>query len=246
MRDGVRSAIAAVSFLTAWPVGRSVQIRQRDLETGALFFPVVGALVGATVATAAWAASLVLPAAVAGVTGVAAGVVVTAALHLDGLADVADGVGASLSGRDAARAMRDPRLGVFGVSAAVLDLSLRMSVLAALVTGGAFPAEAIAAGAISRVAPLALAAAAPYIGPQHRWTRGVHARTFVAASILATVAGFPTAGAGFAAMVLVSALATGLVGRWATAHLGGMSGDVFGAVAELSETLSLAVALGFR
>jgi adenosylcobinamide-GDP ribazoletransferase len=246
VREGVRSLVAAVTFLTALPFGRRTEVRQLRLEFGALFFPVVGALVGALTATTAWAASFVFPAAAAGVTGVVTGVVITGALHLDGLADVADGVGASLSGDDPAHAMRDPRLGAFGGTALVLDLALRMSVLAALVEGGAFPADAIAAGALGRVAPLALASALPYVGPQHAWTRGVGVRTFAAACVVAAIVGVLTAGAVFGAMVLVSAAATWTIGRWATVRLGGTTGDVFGAVVELSETLALAVAVAVR
>lgn len=246
MREGIRSALGAVAFLTAVPVGRGAEISRHRPEAGALLFPVVGALAGASMATAAWTASLAFPPVVAGVIGVATGVLITAALHLDGLADVADGVGASLSGSDPMRAMRDPRLGVFGGAALVLDLSLRISVVSSLLAGGAFPGDAVAAGAISRVAPLALAVAIPYVGPRHTWTRRVGIPTLVGASTIAATVGVLTAGATFAAMVLVSAAVSGVVGRWSAARLGGTTGDVLGAVVELSETLSLAVALAAR
>lgn len=243
MREGVRSVVAAVTFLTAVPLGRTAAIAPRHLADGALLFPVVGALVGALLAAAAWAVSLALPPIVAGVAGVGCGVLVTGALHLDGLADVADGVGASLSGRDPADAMRDPRLGVFGGTALVLVLLLKVSVVGTLVAGGSFPTEAIAAGALARVAPLALASALPYVGPRHAWTRRMAFRTCVAASIVAAAIGVVTAGAAFAAMIVAAALGTAVVGRWSAVRLGGATGDVFGASVELSETLSLAIAL---
>ena len=88
--------------------------------------------------------------------GVASGVAATAALHLDGLGDVADGVGASLAGGDPAEAMRDPRLGTFGIAAIALDLLLKTSLLSALVVTG-FPWPVVAAGALSRLAPVAMA-----------------------------------------------------------------------------------------
>ena len=68
-----------------------------------MLFPVVGAAVGALVATVAWGAAQVLPPFAAAILGVASGVAATAALHLDGLGDVADGIGASLGGRDPRR-----------------------------------------------------------------------------------------------------------------------------------------------
>jgi adenosylcobinamide-GDP ribazoletransferase len=243
VRSGVRSVFAAVTFLTAIPLGRRAATAPRHLESGALLFPLVGALVGALVATTAWGASLAFPPMVAGVIGVACGVLVTGALHLDGLADAADGVGAALSGGDPAEAMRDPRLGVFGGTALVLDLLLKISVIAVLAEEGTFPIQVVAAGALGRVAPVALAAALPYVGPRHTWTRAVGWRTFLGASVLAVAIGVVTAGRAFAPMVIVAAAGTAIVGRWANVRLGGTTGDVFGAAVELSETLALAAAL---
>jgi adenosylcobinamide-GDP ribazoletransferase len=243
VRSGVRSVFAAVTFLTAIPIGRRAAVAPRHLESGALLFPLVGAGVGALIAAAAWGASLAFPPMAAGVIGVASGVLVTGALHLDGLADVADGVGAALSGGDPAEAMRDPRLGVFGGIALVLDLVLKISVVTALAEDGTFPTEIVAAGAVARVAPIALAAALPYVGPGQIWTRAIGWRTCVGASLLTVAIGVVAAGAAFPPMVIVAAAGTAIVGRWATVRLGGTTGDVFGAGVELSETLALAAAL---
>lgn len=243
MRSGVRSVFAAVTFLTAIPLGRRTAIAPRDLESGAVLFPLVGAVVGILVAATVWVGSLAFPPMIAGVIGVACGILVTGALHLDGLADVADGVGASLSGGDPAEAMRDPRLGVFGATALVLDLLLKVFVVAELAESGTFPTEVVAAGAVARVAPIALASALPYVGPHHVWARAIGWRTCVGASLLAAAIGVVAVGAAFAPMVIVAAAGTAIVGRWAAVRLGGATGDVFGAAVELSETLALAAAL---
>ena len=243
MRSGVRSIFAAVTFLTAIPLGRRAAVAPRHLESGALLFPLVGAVVGTLVATTAWGASRAFPPMVAGVIGVACGILVTGALHLDGLADVADGVGAALSGGDTAEAMRDPRLGVFGGTALVLDLLLKISVVAVSLKKKTFPTEVVAAGALARVAPIALASSLPYVGPRHAWTRAVGWRTCVGASLLAVAIGVVAVGAAFVPMVIVTAAGTAIVGRWAAVRLGGATGDVFGAAVELSETLALAAAL---
>jgi len=150
MHERTRPVMAVLSFLTAVPVGRRAEIDRRDLRRGAVLFPLVGAMVGALVATVAWGAGQVLPPYAAAILGVASGVVATAALHLDGLGDVADGIGASLGGSDPTEAMRDPRLGTFGIAAVALDLLLKSSLLSALVVTG-FPWEVVAAGSISRV-----------------------------------------------------------------------------------------------
>ena len=139
MREPVRPAIAALSFLTAAPVGRRAPVTGQELRRGVVLFPIVGALVGALTGLVAWATGLVLPTFPAGVLGVTAGIVATGALHLDGLADTADGFGAALGGGDPAAAMSDPRLGTWGGAALVLDLLLKVSVLSALVGPGTFP-----------------------------------------------------------------------------------------------------------
>ena len=176
MRDGLRSAVAAVTFLTAVPIGRRTEIGARELRSGMVFFPLVGAVVGAVIAGVAWATAIALPGLPAAVLGVAAGVAVTGAMHLDGLADTADGVGAALSGGDPSTAMHDPRFGVFGGAAIVLDLLLKVSVASALVAGPRFPLEAIAAGALARAAAILALGTTPYAGGASgtgAWTRGV-------------------------------------------------------------------------
>jgi adenosylcobinamide-GDP ribazoletransferase len=245
----MRFAVAAVTFLTAVPIGRRVGIREHDLRTGAVLFPIVGALVGAFAGVVSWGATFVVPPLVAAVLGIATGVLVTAALHLDGLADVADGMGAALAARDPWAAMRDPRLGTFGGAALVLDLVLKTSVLMALVAGPRFPLELLAASALARVTPLALAATLPYSSPEGSsggWTRGVGLGILLAATAIASAIGIVAVGPVFLAMLGVGALVTMLMGRWSAGHLGGVTGDVFGASAELTETLALTAALAIR
>jgi adenosylcobinamide-GDP ribazoletransferase len=249
VRNGMRSAAAAVTFLTAVPIGRRIEVGEHDLRNGVVLFPVVGALVGGFAGVVAWGATFVLPPLVAAVLGVTVGVVVTAALHVDGLADVADGMGAAFTGRDPSAAMRDARLGTFGEAALALDLILKTSVLMSLVPGPRFPFELLAAGALARVAPLALASILPYassVGGSGGWTRRVGLFVVLAGTVIASAVGIATVGPRFFAMLGTGILATALLGRWSAVHLGGVTGDVYGASIELTETLALTVALAIR
>jgi adenosylcobinamide-GDP ribazoletransferase len=242
-KNGARAAGAALSFFTAIPLGRRVAFDEQDLRRGAVLFPAVGALVGVVVATVAWAAHILLPAPPAAILGVASGVAVTAAFHLDGLADVADGIGASLTGRDPAEVMRDPRLGTFGVAAVALDLLLKTSLVAALVAAG-FPWVVVAAGALSRVPAIALAWRLPYAGGGTGvWTEGIGLAATLAAAAIALVIAVPAAHAATVWMIVAVAVAALPLAWWSRRRLGGVAGDVFGAAAELGETLALAAAV---
>jgi adenosylcobinamide-GDP ribazoletransferase len=247
VRDGIRSAVAAISFLTALPVGRRIEIREHHLAAGLAMFPIVGGVVGLVMALIAVGAASVLPPFPAAVLGVSASVILTAALHLDGLADTADGLGASLAGRDPVAAMVDPRAGVAGVAAVALDLLLKVSVVAAFVDAGGFPWVFVAAGALSRGSVLALMLAIPYAGSDAgagAWLRARAGRTAGAIGILAMlVIGAVTDGLAFVAMLVAAALVAVLVGRWSGRTLGGMRGDTFGAAAELTESLGLVAVL---
>jgi adenosylcobinamide-GDP ribazoletransferase len=245
MREGIRPAAAALSFLTAIPVGRLGELDARDLGRGAALFPLVGALVGAFVALVAWAAGRLLPPLPSATLGVASGVALTAAFHLDGLGDVADGIGAALTGRDPVEVMRDPRLGTFGVAAVALDLLLQVTLLAALLPR--FPWETVAAASVARVVPLGLATAMPYAGSgTGGWVAGMPRSAWLVGLAIAIAVSVPTADVATVGMLVAGALVGTVLGWWSRRRLGGVTGDVFGAGAELTLTLSLAVAVAFR
>jgi len=249
VREGLRGAIAALSFLTAVPVGRRAAIVDADLRRGTALFPLIGAVVGALTALVGWGTSLLLPSVPAAVFAVAAGVVMTGAMHLDGLADTADGVGAALAGRDPIQVMADPRLGTFGGAALVLDLVLKISVLAALIGEGRFPWAVVAAGALGRGSVLGLSIALRYSGPPDGagvWVNPPARGRSLAGLAVCAVIGAASAGPRFVPMLAVATIVCGLIGRWSSRHLAGMRGDTFGAAVELTETLAMAVALAAR
>lgn len=226
---------AAVGFLTRVPVGR---VEAADVARGAVAFPIVGAGVGAAAAGVALLVHPPLSAAVAAALAVAAGTVLTGALHLDALADTADAVGASSRER-ALEIMRDSRIGSFGAAALGLDLLLRVTVVAQLL-GGSVLGPLIAAGALSRGASVALAAALPYV----REGEGVLNRRWSSlaavgvAIVVAAVALRTDAIAVIASVAVVTVVLGTLYRRW----FGGVTGDTLGAASELAELTALLVA----
>lgn len=241
----LRGALAAVCFLTRLPLGRWTALDGGDVARAGVAFPLVGAGIGAAVGALAGALADRLSALLAVAVALAAGTLLTGALHLDALADTADALGARTSER-ALQIMRDSTIGAFGAVAIALDLFVKGAALTALVGQDRVVRFAVAAGAVSRAVPVALAAWQPYVrgegGTGVALARTGWSRAAVAAAlgvgIAAAVAGLDGLAVGGCAAVV--GLGLGLVyRRW----LGGVTGDALGAAVELSETVALVAAV---
>ncbi|NYJ37194.1 adenosylcobinamide-GDP ribazoletransferase [Nocardiopsis aegyptia] len=250
-RAGARMAVGT---FTAVPV--RVERVDRSTAGWAMFWaPVVGAAVGAgTGAVAAAGAWLGLSGALAGVLGVGAAALVTRGLHLDGLADLADGLGSGRPAEGALEVMRRSDIGPFGVVALALVLLAQVLALAQLAAASpwAVVGAAVAAGAGGRLAvTLACTARVPSARPEGlgAFVAGTVRAPLAAAACavvgLLCLAGLPH-GAGFAVLcagaVVLGLAVAGLLLRRAVRRLGGITGDVLGALAESAGTSVLVVA----
>jgi adenosylcobinamide-GDP ribazoletransferase len=242
---GVRGA---VSFLTTVPVGQRSAVAARDIGRGVVYFPLVGAAVGAATALTAWAASLIAPIAIAALAAVAVSALLTGALHLDGLADTADSYGV----RERARAlevMREHSVGSFGIVALILDVGTRVVAVAALVSRPHGWLYLVAAGALSRAAAVGLGAWLPRARREEGFAallEGVEGWQAGAALLAATTIAVLCIGwAGIPAALMVGAAAA-LWGWHCRRRLGGMTGDTLGAASEGSELLVLVLGTALR
>ena len=233
--------LAALAFLTPLPVGA-----RRPGPSTLAWFALAGAVIGAVVG-GAWALAVELwPPLVAAAVVVSVDLVVTGALHVDGLADSADGLLPHLDGPERRRAvMAAPDVGAFGVAAVGAVLLLRLSALAAV--GAATGAEPWALAALWSLARGAMAAAlvsVPYVG-------GGLGSAFLGARVPLVWAGALLVPAALAvpsddpartaiALVVAAVAAAGVVaiGR---RRLGGVTGDVLGAAGVVAETVGLLV-----
>jgi adenosylcobinamide-GDP ribazoletransferase len=238
----LRGLAAAVAFLTRVPVGRFVLLDAADVGRGSALFPLVGAGIGAVVGGITDLGSDSLTAPLAAVLGLAAGALLTGVLHLDALADTADALGATTRER-ALEIMRDHSIGAYGATALVLDLGAKAAALAALAVHGNVLTAAVCAAAAGRVAPVLLSAALPYARAGEGLGRALGGNGWVRAGIAVAVAAAICIWLD-AALLLVPAAAVTLVAavvarRW----LGGITGDVLGASAELAELAVLVTAV---
>jgi adenosylcobinamide-GDP ribazoletransferase len=244
-----RAAVAAVTFLTRVPLGRRIEVDATDVGRGAVFFPLVGAGIGALAGLAAAGLEGPLPTLVAGGLAVGVAVALTGALHLDALADTADALGAGTRER-ALEIMRDPRLGAFGVAAVALALLVEAAALGALADAtDAVPGFAVA-GAFSRAVPAPLAAVLPYAratgGPGSVLSGRVSAVASAVGCGLAVLIALLLLG--WDGVVLAGAAAGIAVvcGAGSRMWLGGVTGDTLGATVQLAEITVLIILLVLR
>lgn len=230
--------LSALSFLTV--LGRS---RAPDRHTFR-WFAVVGAGIGAAVGGVHLGAHLLWPPLVAAAVVLATDLLLTGALHLDGLADSADGLGAQVDRDRRLELMAEPGIGAFALAAGAAVLVSRWALFADPDTG--LPAF-VCVWAASRVLAAAVPAFVGYARP------GGLAEAFRSGSCrwllawLAPVAtGLYFVSGPLGPIAVGSALVTCAgVAALAKRRLGGFTGDVLGAVIMLSETaalLTLAVA----
>jgi adenosylcobinamide-GDP ribazoletransferase len=247
IRVWLRALAGAFTFLTVLPVARAASGRG-DLRHVAAFFPIVGLAIGAVLAGAAWLARGHLPHPLAAVLLVALGAALTGGLHLDGVADLFDGLGHG--GRDPRRAleiMRDSRIGAHGAVALILLLAAKSLAVAVLLERGQLSALAVfPAAARGCVVPFIVAlrpARREGLGwALHRASGPGDALCAVLLAAAAVAAVPALGGAGLAAAALAALLAAAACAAWARLRLGGLTGDVHGAAIELAEAAFLIVA----
>src|ERR1051326_8470445 len=238
--------MVALGFYTRLPFPHGHPHLGEELAQASWAAPVAGALVGGVGALAYALAHAAgrgpLPAA-----GLAllATLLITGALHEDGLADTADAFGAGVSPHARLGIMRDSRIGTFGACALIFSIGLRWAALASVAGPMRAAAALIAAHTAARAMPPLLMLLIPPARPDG----------------LSADAGLPpadsVAGAallGFAALVLALGFAKGLIAaallalclaamRWlALNKIGGQTGDALGALEQVCEVVVLLVA----
>ena len=241
VRRAARAAAAALTFLTIVPLGRWYRLGELDVARGAVFFPVVGAGIGAVVGLTAIALDDVLPVFVAAALAVAVETLLTGAIHVDALADTADGLGARTR-EQALEIMRDPHIGAFGAVALVLALVVKVAAVVAALEVEHTVLLLMGAWAAGRSAPLALGLL-PYAraGPGSGRALTDSARTpiLLAGLVLGVVLAVVAAGGRSPALLGAAAVSVLVCALVARDRFGGVTGDVLGAAIEITTTLAL-------
>ncbi|HEX9701587.1 MAG TPA: adenosylcobinamide-GDP ribazoletransferase [Rhodospirillales bacterium] len=242
-----RDTCVAGAFLTRlpFPVGPAAGDKHA-LAAAARAFPLVGLIVGAGGAVALLAAAGIgLHPLASAFIGVMLMTLATGALHEDGLADMADGLGGGGTAAQKLKIMKDARLGVFGVLALVFSVGLRVGALGGFGSPEAAATALVAAACLSRGL---LPAAMHFVEPARKTGLAFKAgrpdqEAWVTALILGGLLAFLFLGPGGGAMAIVFGVAgAGLIVWLAWSQIGGITGDVIGAQQQVSEAAILIAA----
>jgi adenosylcobinamide-GDP ribazoletransferase len=229
---------AALAFLTPFPGARAPT--PRSLR----WFPLVGLALGFALGGLWWATAKIWPLPVAAFIVVLADLGLTGMLHLDGLADTADGLLPHLSRARRLEVMREPTVGAFGMGAVVVVLLGRFAVLATLRPA---PLLVAALWCLSRTAMAGVVDRVPYARRENGLPSAFMGAPLPVLGVVAVVLATAALAAAWKVpagpvAVASSAVAFGLVVLWARHRIGGYTGDVLGAAGMVAETIGLVVA----
>ena len=253
-RAGLVPLRTALGLFTILPVRAAPEIGRDDAARAVLWLPAVGLLLSVP------AAAVLLAVEAGGHSGprrllaaaLAIGVLalLTGGLHLDGLADTADGLGSRRPREEALAIMRRSDVGPFGVAALLFTVLVQITALATVAPGWPDAAALAVAVVTGRTAvvlatgPGSPAARPDGFGALVAGATSARARVTAGAALFAVTAATAAAWGGYPAVrgavaVLAGLCAGDLLRRLARRRLGGMTGDVFGAVVEVSAAVAL-------
>jgi adenosylcobinamide-GDP ribazoletransferase len=231
-----RALRAAVTFLTRVPFPGPID--PGDFGASTIYFPIIGAFVGGVGAGVFWATSIVWPTIVALALSLVATVLLTGALHEDGLADAADGFGGGATPERVLDIMKDSRIGTYGAVALILAIIIKLASLASL-SRTETVAALIAGHTLARWSSVALLYGLRYVGTKGiafagtvtswRLAMATIVTLVICALVLQRRAIIP---------ILVSVMMTVAAGVYFRRRLGGVTGDCLGATTQLVEIVT--------
>ncbi|MBB3109491.1 cobalamin 5'-phosphate synthase/cobalamin synthase [Paenibacillus phyllosphaerae] len=259
LKESLQAAGAAFQLLTRIPIPVQIPFTREVLARSVLFYPLVGLIVGLITALAGWLLAYVLPAWPAAVLTLLVWIALTGALHLDGLMDTADGVLSHRSREKMLEIMKDSRVGAMGVIAAILLLLLKASLIAQWL------GESDLRPLLPHLVTACMWGRLWMVGAMLLWPNargneglggmfaGLPKRQLAYAGLLHVVlAGgvYAVSGTSWqhgALYLLTGAVITAFVGggvaMWLNAKLGGLTGDTYGTMNEIVETVLLLAAV---
>lgn len=231
-----------MQFFTRIPINKTIDIKEDDFPKGIIFFPVIGLLIGALSALVYFVSSLFLDDLVAFILVLLASTLLTGGLHLDGLADTCDGLFSARKKERMLEIMRDSRIGTNGALGMIFILALKVAFLNSISKELLIPVIVLMP-VVGRTAMAVVMFKGEYAREGEGLGNLFIGKTNLSSTIITLLLGLTLAyfllnHIGVLALLLCILL--GLYLRYFfTKILGGLTGDLLGAVNETTETFFL-------
>ena len=239
----MRLYLISLQFLTIIPLPFNTRCENEDLGRSTAFFPLAGLTIGAMLVAINWLIAPWLARPLTDALLITALSAITGALHLDGLADVCDGL-AARGGRERFLAvMKDSHVGAVGAVGLVLGLLLKWQALLAVPTGHKWQALLLflVLARFGQVQTIVFARNARQDGLGLAMISGAGTVQLLVTWLLALAASWLLLGTGGLIVLFAVMISTWLLKAWFQRRLGGITGDVIGCINELNEILALIV-----
>ncbi len=254
LRYQLRELVAALSFLTILPIPGAAQLFDTDEEgeaefiIGSAYFPLVGLLLAVLLWLFLLLTSAVFPSIVLAALLLVAQIVLTGGLHLDGLMDSCDGLFGGSTPEQKLEIMRDSRVGSFGVLGVVCVLLIRFAAFASMFSVIASKHIHLLTVALFMVLPVArwgmILAVGVFPGARlsglgYAFRRTITRPRLLAAAITSLIIVLVAGHLAGLLVWVVGTLAALGVGGLITQQVGGLTGDSYGAIEEITEIVLL-------
>jgi len=242
----LKGLLVALQFITRIPVKRDLHITDGDLANSAIFFPIVGLLIGGIQVLVFFASDLVFPSSITAFFLLIAPIILTGAFHLEGLGDMADGFLGGKNKEDILRIMRDSHVGTMGMIAVVSLMLAKFIFLREVLQ---IPNPFLIAGALllvpslSRWGMVIAAGVSRYarddFGLGRAYTEGVGKKIVILSGIVPVVAAAANLRV-IGGLCIVITILSALIASWlAKRKISGVTGDVLGGINEITEAILL-------
>jgi len=240
----IREFLAAIAFLTRFPVLPDRPFNAREVARSARWFPLVGLAIGFALLSTARATALLFPALVAALIVVVVHMALTGALHMDGLADMADGFGGGHSKENVLRIMRDHAIGTYGAVALILAVGVKAACIAAFIESSRRPEHyLVLAPTLGRWSAVLMSVLQPYA--RSDMEAGISAligrSELMVATVLTVTASTLLSGWSGLVVVLVATAVTIAVSVYCRYRIGGITGDTIGGNCQIVEVVTLLI-----
>ncbi|MFD3156277.1 adenosylcobinamide-GDP ribazoletransferase [Haloimpatiens sp. FM7330] len=245
MKEYISDFFLLIQFLTRIPVNKSLPCEKENFKKGAIFFPIIGLIVGGLQWIISCLFSKILPPTITAVLAIAAAILITGGLHVDGWGDVFDGFFSFKGGKEKIiEIMKDSRIGAYAGIAILCNILLKYSAISYLIDKNLLNAIIIApvVGRCSLIFISYIGKNAKKTGSGNIFIGNMDIKRVVISYLITALITIPLIGVKDGLVIMGSSIIiTFLVNKFCEHYIDGLTGDTLGFTNEAVEQLVLVV-----